>query len=77
MFGQVIQTQLPKKLNFRYQFFVAFLQSTSSLKQFEKKDEPHCSSDIIDSYYIIDSERSCYLNVVKAMLQDSLGHSMC
>ena len=33
------------------QFFIRFLKSTFSFKQFEKKDEPHslCFSEIIDS----------------------------
>ena len=55
--------QLSKKLKTYYQFSILFLQSTSNFQQFEEKDQVH-SSTLFD---IMDSERSCYLNVLKAM----------
>ena len=64
---------LPKKSKIFDQSFIEFLESTSTLQLFGKKDEAH-SSTISDS---IDSERSCYLNVLKAMFQDTLEQSMC
>ena len=64
---------LSKKSKIFDQSFIEFLESTSTFQLFEKKDESH-SSTISDS---IDSERSCYLNVLKAMFQDTLEQSMC
>ena len=58
-FPQHPQTQLSQKGEDFSGFFNAFLQCISSLEHFEKKDEP--SSLSIPE--IIESKRSCYLNV--------------
>ena len=58
-FPEQFQTQLsPKRKDFSW-FFISFLKCTSSLEDFEKKDEPS-SSSIPE---IIDSKRSGYSNV--------------
>ena len=44
-------------------FFVAFLEFTSSFQHLKKKDQANRST-VSD---ISDSERSCYLSVLKAM----------
>ena len=62
-FPQAIQLQLSKTSKISYQFFIAFLQSTSNFEQFRKKDQAHSST----IFGIIDSKRSCYLNVLMAM----------
>ena len=72
-FGKAIQMQLSKNPKIFLEFFNAFLESTSNFQLFPKKDEAH-SKTISD---INDSGRSFYLIVLKAMFQDSLGHSMC
>ena len=56
--------QLYKKLNICYQFCVAYLEFTPNFQQFGKKHQAH-SSTILDT---IDTERSCYIIVLKAML---------
>ena len=63
IFGRAVQMELLKNRKICYQFFVAFLESTSSFQHFEKKHQPHSStkSDIIDS------KRSFYLNLLNAM----------
>ena len=60
---QVIQMQLSKKTKDFLSFFIAFLKSASNFQHFEKEDQIQ-SSTISD---IIDSERSSYLNTLKAM----------
>ena len=55
--------QLSKKTKDFLSFFIAFLKSTSNFQHFEKEDQIQ-SSTISD---IIDSERSSYLNTLKAM----------
>ena len=58
-FPQQIETQLSKKRKAFSGFFFEFLKSTSSLENFEKKDDPSsCSIDEIN-----DSKRSGYSNV--------------
>ena len=62
-FLQAIQMQLFKKPKTFYEFFSPFWNLHKILNISKKKDEAH-SSTISD---IIDSERSCYLNVLEAM----------
>ena len=62
-FLHAIQIQLPKKPKAFYEFLISFLESTSNFKLFQKKYES--DSSIISA--IIDSESSCYLNVLKAI----------
>ena len=62
-FLPAIQIQLSQKPKIFYQSFIAYLESLSNFRNVDKKDEDH-SSTISD---IFDFERSCYLNVLKAM----------
>ena len=62
-----LQTQLTQKLKAFSTFFIAFLKCKSSLEHFQKKDEP--SSLSIQK--MIDSKGSGYLNVKKALLQNT------
>ena len=62
-FTQEIQMQLSKQPIIFYQFLIAFLEYTPNFQHLEKKDEAHSST----LSNIIDSDRSCYLNVLKAM----------
>ena len=62
-FGQAVQRILSKKWKNCHQVFVAFMQYISNFQHFEEKNQARDSA-ISD---IIDSERSCYLNVLKAM----------
>ena len=62
-FPHAIQIQLPKKPKKFDEFLISFLESTSNFKLFQKKYES--DSSIISA--IIDSESSCYLNVLKAI----------
>ena len=61
--GHAMQMEWSKKRKICDQFFAAFLESTSIFQHFEKNDGAYHStlSDIIDC------EKSCYLNVLKAM----------
>ena len=54
---------LSQKLKIFYEFFIAFLKSTSIFQHFGEKDQVH-SSTISN---IFDSKRSSYLNVLKAI----------
>ena len=67
-FPQAIQIQLPKKPKTFYEFLISFLESTSNFKLFQKKYES--DSSVIS--VIIDSESSCYLNVLKVYLRTPL-----
>ena len=58
-FQQQFQTQLSQKRKAFSWFFIAFLKYTSSLENFEKKDEP----STLSIPGIIDSKRRGYLNV--------------
>ena len=58
-FPQQLQTPISQKQKIFSGFFIAYLECTSNLKHFEKKDE-HPSPAISK---IIDSERVGYLNV--------------
>ena len=51
-FQQLVQMQLSKKLNTCSRLLIAFLESTSNSKDFEKKDESHglSFSEIIHSH---------------------------
>ena len=62
-FPQSIQMQLYKKPKTFDQCFIAFLESISNFQHLGKKGEAHGSA-ISD---IIDSEISCYLQVLKAI----------
>ena len=53
--------QLSKKTKDFLSFFIAFLKSTSNFQHFEDQIQSSTISDIIDS------ERSSYLNALKAM----------
>ena len=64
---QLIQIQLSTKPKTFNELSITFLESKSNFQHFEIKDEPH-SSTVSDS---IDSETSCYLNVLKGYV---LGH---
>ena len=68
MFTQAIQMQLFEKPKIFYQFFIAFLESTWNFQHFEKAIK-HSST----MSAILDSERSCYLNVLNAMFWTPLG----
>ena len=54
---------LSQKLKIFYEFFIAFLKSTSIFQHFGEKDQVH-SSTISN---IFDSKRSSYLNVLNAI----------
>ena len=54
---------LSQKLKIFYEFFIAFLKSTSTFQHFGEKDQVH-SSTISN---IFDSKRSSYLNALKAI----------
>ena len=58
-FPQQLQTPISQKQNIFSGFFIAYLECTSNLEHFEKKDEH--PSPVISK--IIDSERVGYLNV--------------
>ena len=58
-FPQQLQTPISQKQKIFSGFFIAYLECTSNLEHFEKKDE-HPSPVICK---IIDSERVGYLNV--------------
>ena len=58
-FRQQLQTPISQKKKVFSRFFIAYLECTSNLEHFEKKDE-HPSPVISE---IIDSERVGYLNV--------------
>ena len=60
---QAIQMQLSKKRKICYEFFVAFLESTWILQDFEKIDQAH-SLAISD---IIESKKSYDKNVLNVM----------
>ena len=68
MFTQAIQMQLFEKPKVFHQFFIAFLESTWNFQRFEKTIK-HSST----LSAILDSERSCYLNVLNAMFWTPLG----
>ena len=61
--GHGIQMQLYKTRKIFYQFSVDFLESTSTFQHFEEKG----SSSSLTISNDTDSERSCYLNFLKAM----------
>ena len=63
-FELTIQMQFSQKRKTFSQLLVHFPESTSSFKHSEKKKDEAHSSTISD---IIDSERSSYLNVLKAV----------
>ena len=58
-FTQQLEPPLSQKQKTFSEFFLAFLKSALNLEHFEKKDQ--YPSLVISR--IIDSERSCYLNV--------------
>ena len=58
-FPQQLQTPISQKQKIFSRFFIAYLECTSNLEHFEKKDE-HPSLVISEN---IDSERVGYLNV--------------
>ena len=58
-FPQQLQTPIYQKQKIFSGFFIAYLECTSNLEHFEKKDEN--PSPVISE--IIDSERVGYLNV--------------
>ena len=58
-FTQQFEPPLSQKQKTFSEFFLAFLKSALNLEHFEKKDQ--YPSLVISR--IIDSERSCYLNV--------------
>ena len=62
-FPQAIQLELSKKPNISDQAFIAFLECPPISSILRKEDEAQ-SSTISD---IIDSKRSCHLNLSKAM----------
>ena len=66
-FPQQLQTQLSQKRKAFSGFFIAFPKYTSSLGDFEIKDEPSSLSDP----EIIDSTGSGYLNIQKGLLQNT------
>ena len=67
-FLQQLQTLLSKKRKTLSGFFIAFLKCAWNLQYFEKNDEFH--SLIISE--IIFSERGCYWNVYKVLLQNTI-----
>ena len=67
-FLQQLRTLLSEKRKTFSGFFITFLKCGWNLQHFEKKDE--CPSLIISE--IIVSERGCYWNVWKVMLQNTI-----
>ena len=67
-FLQQLQTLLSQKRKILSGFFIAFLKCSWNSEQSEKKDE--CPSLIISE--IILSERGCYWNVKKVLLQNTI-----
>ena len=67
-FLQQLQTLLSEKLKTFSRFVIAFLKCAWNLEDFEKKDE--CPS-LISSEVIV-SERCCYWNVWKVLLQNTI-----
>ena len=67
-FLQQLQTLLSEKRKTFSWFFIEFLKCAWNLQHFEKKDE--CPSLIISE--IIVSERVCYWNVYKVLLQNTI-----
>ena len=66
-FGQQIQTPLSLKQKTSFEFFIAFLKSTSNGEHFQTKVE----SSSLSISEIIDSKRGGYLSAWKAFLQNS------
>ena len=64
--AQQVQTPLSLKQKTFSEFFIAFLKSTSNVEHFQEKGESS-SLSISD---IIDSKRSGYLSVWKALLRN-------
>ena len=67
-FLQQLQTPISEKRTTFSGFFIAFLQCAWNLEYFEKKYE--CSSLIISGIFV--SERGCYWNVWKVLLQNTI-----
>ena len=67
-FVQQLRTLLSQKRKILSGFFIAFLKCSWNSEHFEKKDE--CPSLIICE--IIVSERGCYWNVWKVLLQNTI-----
>ena len=67
-FTKQLEAPLSQKQKTFSLIFLAFLKCALNLKHFEKKDE--YPSLVISR--IIDSERGCYLNVQKLLLQNTI-----
>ena len=72
-FRKIVEIQLFKRLKSFYQFFIAFLESTSNFQHFEKKDESQ-SSAISES---IDSNKRNFLNFLKTLFHNNLQPLTC
>ena len=73
-FQQQVQTPLSQKQRIFARSSITFLKCGLNLEHFQKKKE---ESRILIISEIIDSERGCYINVKKVLLQNTFRQSMC